>query len=102
MPYRSVLAIVAAALSIVFSTEAAARSALDSAVQLAQEQNSAPGYKLQPASLALQPNPTTLRAVSGQTVSLDPDRATKSAAYKWEAGFLLLSAIDAAETISCL
>lgn len=28
--------------------------------------------------------------------------ATKSAADKWEAGFLALSAIDAAETISCL
>jgi len=32
-----------------------------------------------------------------------PERsATRDAAYKWEAGFLVLSAVDAAETIHCL
>jgi hypothetical protein len=103
MSYRSVIGIIAVALSIAVPTEAPAQSALHRAMRLAQEQNTKlGGYKLQPASLALQPNPTTVRSVSGQAVLLDPDQATKSAAYKWEAAFLALSAIDAAETISCL
>jgi hypothetical protein len=37
-----------------------------------------------------------------QDLRLAPEQGTKSAAYKWEAGFLVLSAIDAAETITCL
>ncbi|MFL6759054.1 hypothetical protein [Sphingomonas sp.] len=103
MSYRSVVRIIAVALSIAVPTEAPAQSALDRAMRLAQEQNTKlGGYKLQPASLDLQPNATTVRSVSGQAVLLNPDQATKSAAYKWEAAFLALSAIDAAETISCL
>src|SRR5947209_1892305 len=109
MFYRSVSGLIAVALSIAVSTEAAAQPALGRAMWLAQEQNTKlSGYRLEPASPALQPdptlqpNPTTVRSVSGQVVPLDPDQATKSAAYKWEAAFLALSAIDAAETISCL
>jgi len=33
---------------------------------------------------------------------LTHEQKTRSAAYKWEAGFLALSALDAATTISCL
>ena len=64
---------------------------------------------------ALQPNPRLdpakdlQLAASGngqldreQQLRLAPEHGTKSAAYKWEAGFLVLSAIDAAETVSCL
>jgi hypothetical protein len=103
MSYRSAIAIAAAALSVVFPTQAGAQSTFGRALRLAQEQNRVlSGYRLQRASLALQPSTPTVRSVSGEPVLLDPDQATRSAAYKWEAGFLALSAIDAAETISCL
>jgi len=102
MSYRLIIGIYVAALSTSVPTQAAAQSALDGAMRLARGQDTKAGYKLEPASLSLQPDVTTVRSVSGEPVLLDPDRATRSAAYKWEAGFLALSAIDAVETISCL
>ena len=104
MFYRLVIAVAVAASSVICSAEAEARSVTHQAVNLAQEQNARfGGYALQPSSEAPQLSaPTTVRTASGQIVALDPDRATRSAAYKWEAGFLALSAIDAVETISCL
>jgi len=103
MSYRSVIAIVVAASSMLCSGEAAARP-IGQALGLALKQNvEFASYELQPSSQAPQLTaPTIVRTVSGQIVSLDSDQATRSAAYKWEAGFLALSAIDAAETISCL
>lgn len=42
------------------------------------------------------------QALPDDALRIVPERRTKSAAYKWEATFLALSAIDAVETISCL
>jgi hypothetical protein len=102
MRYRSLIGITAAALWIAIPTAAAAQSALDQAMHLAQEQNiGSTGYRLEPASFAVQPDPV-VQPASSEAPPRDEDQVTRSAAYKWEAGYLALSAIDAVQTISCL
>jgi len=102
MSYRSFVGVTAAALSIVVPTEAVAQSAINRATHFAQQQDvGSTGYKLERVSLDAQPD-AVVQAVSSEVPPRDEDQVTRSAAYKWEAGFLVLSAIDAAETISCL
>lgn len=99
---RSLIGMTAAALSIAIPTGAAAQSALGQAMQFAQEQKvGSTGYRLERASLAIQPQPV-VEPVPSEAPPRDVDQVTRSAAYKWEAGYLALSAIDAAQTISCL
>jgi hypothetical protein len=104
MSYHSIIGMTAAALSIVVPTEAAAQSAVNRAMHFAQQQSvGSTGYKLERASLALAVQPDDVaQPVSTDGPPRDADQVTKSAAYKWEAGFLALSAVDAVETISCL
>jgi hypothetical protein len=45
---------------------------------------------------------TEAAAQSAPTPAWAPGDSTKSAAYKWEAAYLTLSAIDGVETIDCL
>jgi hypothetical protein len=102
MRYHSLIGITTSALWIAIPTEAAAQSALGQAMQLAQEQHvGSIGYRLERASLAVQPE-AVLQPVPSEAPPRDEDRVTRSAAYKWEAGYLALSAIDAVQTISCL
>lgn len=62
---------------------------------------------------AKQQSPSVWRAAAGTaepfpdasrkySIRQSPSAATRSAAMKWELGYLALSAIDAAQTISCL
>jgi hypothetical protein len=81
MRYRSLVGITAAALSLALSSQAAAQSA---------------------PPRSLQQLPGGAESTPEKNLRLAPEAATKAAAYKWEAGFLVLSAIDAAQTISCL
>ena len=102
MSYRSLIGMTAAALAVSFPTAAAAQSTINQAMQLAQQQKvGLAGYKLERAPLADQAD-AVVQAVPSQVAPRDADQVTRSAAYKWEAGYLALSAIDAAETISCL
>jgi hypothetical protein len=102
MRYHSPIGLAAAALSLSLPSRVGAQSALSKATWLAQEQHAdSSGFKLEPTSLALQPD-VSAQSAPDQPMEIVPDQATKSAAYKWEAAFLGLSAIDAAETISCL
>lgn len=77
------------------------RAARTSALELAGDRLRAPSaYKLPAPEASSSDVPTQTR--SDRALGFVPEQATKSAAYKWEAGFLVLSAIDAAETISCV
>ena len=82
MRYHSLIGIAAAAVALALPSEAAAQS------------TAAQNLRLLPESPA--------ESRPEQNLRLAPEETTRSAAYKWEAGFLALSAIDAAETISCM
>jgi hypothetical protein len=82
MRYQLLIGTCAAALSLTLSAQAAAQS------------TPAQNLRLAPESAA--------ESTPAQNLRLAPEQRTKSAAYKWEGAFLALSAIDAAETISCL
>lgn len=127
MHYHSLIGIAAAALSLTFPASAVAQSVPESTSvyrSLGQPSGN-PGYRLELVSFDLRRGsagqPMQLKsaaysvepaspvsssespsAVPEDPMRIVPDERTKSAAYKWEAGFLALSAIDAAETISCL
>ena len=66
---------------------------------LAANQPTAPAAKWQTAFAGAS---EVAAAAVDDALRIAPEQRTKSAAYKWEAAFLALSAIDAAETISCL
>ena len=117
MHYHSLIGLTAAALSLVFPGQAVAQSKAGQVRIAPQQATKLPVYRLEPVSFALQPKSGTYKlepaAVASSSESLSqalpddslrvvPDQRTKSAAYKWEAAFLALSAVDAAETISCL
>ena len=67
---------------------------------LATEQAVTSDNKWEPTTDA--PSGTGAGSLPDPALRIAPEQRTKSAAYKWEATFLALSAIDAAETISCL
>ena len=48
------------------------------------------------------PTRAAARDVPDQVLRIASEHTTRSAAYKWEAGFLVLSALDGAETIGCI
>ena len=123
MHYRSLIGITAAAASLALPSKAVAQSAKSpayilqpaspdlradvrlqslraQATRLDQEHATKSAYKWQ-ASLA-PPSDAAAEAVADQSLRIAPEQRTKSAAYKWEAAFLALSAVDAAETISCV
>jgi hypothetical protein len=78
MRYRYSVGLISAALFFSVASEAAAQTA--------------PPDSSQPESSTDSPQPSTRYEWKG----------TESAAYKWEAAYLTLSAIDGAETIDCL
>jgi hypothetical protein len=98
MRYHSLVAVTAAAISLVLPSAAAAQSRPQQHVRFVLQQTPrlAPDKDLQLAPAS------DFQLGGSQELRLAPDQRTKSAAYKWEAGFLALSALDAAETISCL
>lgn len=102
MRYRSLIEFTAAALLIAVPVQASAQTAFERAARLAQkEDGQLARYRLERASFEVQPEPE-VQSRHDEAELRDPEQATRSAAYAWEAGFLALSAIDAAETISCL
>jgi len=98
MRYHSFIGMTTAALLLLVPSQALAQTMLVQNVKFdlkehsysAVEQDLRVGSEQTPPST----NEKNLRVV--------PERGTRSAAYLWEASFLTLSAIDAAETISCL
>lgn len=76
------------------------QSAAGRGTQLAEEQATKSTHEWQAASLATEEGGA--QAIPDESMRIAPEQRTKSAAYKWEAAFLALSAIDAVETISCL
>src|SRR5690242_9880482 len=97
MRYHSLIG-AAAALAFALPSGVAAQSlpVRNLKFDLKQAPGLAPEQYLRPASDA------DLELPHEQEMRLAPEHGTKSAAYKWEAGFLALSAVDAVETISCL
>jgi hypothetical protein len=117
MHYHTIIGLTVAALSLVFPGQAVAQSKPGQVRVAPQQATKLPAYRLEPVSFTLQPKsvgyklePASLASSSESTavalpddsMRVVPEQRTKSAAYKWEAAFLALSAIDAAETISCI
>lgn len=117
MHYRSLVTLTAIAASVAPPSEAIAQSPTGRAMEIMSKNAAAVrNYDLKRASLAKLSEvgspieeggaeaaaESTASSFPDETLRIVPEQRTKSAAYKWEAAFLTVSAIDAVETISCL
>lgn len=132
MHYPSLIAITAAAASLALPSKVTAQSVPNLAMRLGVDQPAKLAtYNLKSAALAprqessaqsasgpgkveqanpankwlpasLETSEDTAQGLPDESLRIAPEQRTKSAAYKWEAAFLALSAIDGIETISCL